>query len=202
MGYFLAISPKIINSLRVLLLDNYDSFTYNLFHYLRQLTPEVRVARNDEITLAEALQYHHILISPGPGLPAHAGITMPLLRSVTDQHSVLGVCLGCQALGEVYGASLFNQQEVAHGIQRKVYQTRQDSWLFKGLPDSFQVGLYHSWAIEPDQLSRNMKITARSEKGIIMGMEHETLPVAGVQFHPESIMTEHGLQMLKNWLER
>ncbi|MGB0177548.1 MAG: anthranilate synthase component II [Owenweeksia sp.] len=188
--------------MRVLLLDNYDSFTFNLFHYLQQITDDVVVKRNDELSVEQAMEFSHLLISPGPGLPKDAGITSELIQAALPGHSVLGVCLGCQALGEYFGGTLFNQEEVAHGIQRKVTRTNTSSWLLEGIPNDFQVGLYHSWAIDPKGLPSEIKITARSEKGVIMAMEHEELPVAGVQFHPESIMTEHGLKIIANWLER
>ncbi len=188
--------------MKVLLLDNYDSFTFNLFHYLQQLTEEVEVRRNNEISVQEALGFSHLVISPGPGLPESAGITNQLIQAAVGSHAILGVCLGCQALGQYFGAQLFNQQEVAHGIQRAVNQSQQESWLLAGLPQSFRVGLYHSWAIREEGLSNKIRVTARSERGVAMAMEHLELPVAGVQFHPESIMTDHGLQILRNWLQR
>ncbi len=188
--------------MKVLLLDNYDSFTFNLYHYLRQLTDDIAVKRNDEISVDDALNFSHLLISPGPGLPENAGITSQLLAAAVPSHSILGVCLGCQALGEYFGASLFNQNEVAHGIQRKVKRADSFSWLLEGLPESFKVGLYHSWAIDTKEMNSQMNISACSEKGILMAMEHTKLPIAGVQFHPESIMTEYGLQILENWLKR
>ena len=187
--------------MKVLLLDNYDSFTFNLLHYLEQLCENVEVKRNDEIELSEVDSFSHIVISPGPGLPKEAGITRKIIEYYHDTKAILGICLGCQALGEIWGASLYNQKDVAHGIQRKVFRTDQASWLLKNLPDSFDVGLYHSWAIDKNNLNTDIRITAINQKQTLMALEHEYLPVAGVQFHPESIMSEYGLKILKNWCD-
>lgn len=186
--------------MRVLILDNFDSFTYNLYHYLGQLTDDVTVKRNNEIALADFEEYSHILISPGPSLPAEAGITFDFLKQYFSHKPILGVCLGCQALAEHSGGKLYNQQFVAHGLKRPVKRTTADSWLLSGLKDEFEVGLYHSWAIDENSLSDEWKVCAKSNTNVIMAIEHRRLPVAGVQFHPESIMSESGLEILSNWL--
>ena len=188
--------------MRILLLDNYDSFTYNLLHYLEQLCPEVDVRRNDAIALSEVEAYTHIVISPGPGLPAESGITPRVVERFFYHKPLLGICLGFQALGEFAGGELYNQREVAHGIRRMAHKTGE-SWLLKDLPEEFATGLYHSWAIRPTpDFNAHFRITARRDREIAMAMEHQDLPVAGVQFHPESIMSEQGLKILENWLER
>ncbi|WP_417611803.1 anthranilate synthase component II [Owenweeksia hongkongensis] len=186
--------------MKVLILDNYDSFTYNLFHYVDQLCDDVVVKRNDEISLEEVGEFSHIIISPGPGLPKDAGITMSLLEKFHQSKNIFGVCLGCQAIAEFFGGQLYNQQLVAHGIFRNVKQTTP-SKLLKDLPSEFKVGLYHSWAIDEKSLPEELVITSKSEMGTVMSLEHQKYAVCGVQFHPESIMTEGGLQIIKNWLE-
>ncbi len=188
--------------MKVLILDNYDSFTYNLFHYVQAFTDNVSVKRNDELSVNEVDNYTHIIISPGPGLPSQAGISQTLLKKYYSVKNILGVCLGCQALAEFFGGSLYNQNEVAHGIERKIVRTKADSWLLKDLPSAFTVGLYHSWAIDPAKLPSEINVTALSEKGIVMAIEHAYLPLAGVQFHPESIMSDYGKKIVKNWLYR
>ncbi len=199
---FASICKRRYKALKLLIIDNYDSFTYNLLHYLQQLVDDVQVARNDEISLEECSAFTHFVISPGPGLPQQAGITMPLIRHFAPTHPILGICLGMQALAEYSGAKLYNQQLVAHGIQRLVQRLPVDSWLLKDLPPQFLVGLYHSWAVEEKTLDYNWLVTARNERGTLMAMEHKSLPLAGVQFHPESIMSEYGLQLFQNWLAK
>lgn len=185
---------------RILIIDNYDSFTFNLKHYFEQLSDAVVVKRNDELTIEEVSDFTHLVISPGPGLPADAGITMELIDHFYKIKPILGVCLGCQALAQHTGAVLYNQQFVAHGIQRTVHCTDNQGWLLADMPEHFSVGLYHSWAIAEKSLSGEWKITAHSENGIVMAIEHRELPVAGVQFHPESVMSSSGLKILQNWL--
>ena len=188
--------------MRILILDNFDSFTHNLYHYFCQLCEEVVVKRNDDISLAEIRDYTHIVVSPGPGLPMDAGITMDLLKMYFSDKPILGVCLGCQALAELTGARLFNQDHVAHGIQRIFSREAEESWLLHDIPKQFKVGLYHSWAIERESLGDDWKICGSSKDRVVMAIEHKSLPVAGVQFHPESIMTEYGMEILSNWLSR
>lgn len=186
--------------MRILILDNYDSFTYNLQHYARQFCKDVTVLRNDEISISEVESFTHIIISPGPGLPANAGITMELIETYVSTKSILGVCLGFQALAIWAGAQLYNQQKVAHGLSRLAV-SKNESWLLKGVPSTFNVGLYHSWAVNLGD-TQILHPTAYLENGTLMAFEHTTLSIAGVQFHPESIMTEGGLRMLENWIKR
>lgn len=186
--------------MKVLILDNYDSFTYNLFHYVDQLCDDVTVMRNDEITVEAVADYSNILISPGPGLPGEAGISMQVIAQYYTSKNIFGVCLGCQAIAEFFGGKLYNQQLVAHGISRKVSQINNGK-LLHGLPSEFQVGLYHSWAIDQNSLPEDLLVTSVSEMNTVMSLEHQEYKVGGVQFHPESVMTEGGLQIIKNWLE-
>ena len=186
--------------MRILIIDNYDSFTYNLYHYFCQMADDVTVKRNDELSLVDIEQYSHIVISPGPGLPAEAGISMEVINQFFDSKAILGVCLGCQALAEHTGATLYNQERVAHGIRRSVKKVHKESWLLEGIDQPFKVGLYHSWAVDQSSLSHEWQVCGVSEDNVLMAMEHSKLPLAGVQFHPESIMTENGLKILENWL--
>lgn len=188
--------------MKLLLIDNYDSFTYNLEHYLSALDCEVSVKRNRDLELDEAAEYDGIVLSPGPGLPRDAGICMSLIERYHQTKPILGICLGAQALAEFFGAELYNQQEVAHGISRIVHREK-DSWLMAGLEDRFNVGLYHSWAIrEAQPFSEKFAIIAKRGNGVIMAFEAKVGALAGLQFHPESIMTEGGRFMLGNWIER
>ncbi|MDR9442015.1 MAG: aminodeoxychorismate/anthranilate synthase component II [Schleiferiaceae bacterium] len=187
--------------MKVLLVDNYDSFTYNLQHYLAQCGAQVEVRRNDALSLAEVALFERVVLSPGPGLPEAAGLTLPLIEHYGTEKPILGVCLGCQALAQYAGGRLYNQQEVAHGIQRRMHR-KGPSWLLEGLPAHLAVGLYHSWAVEAASLAAPWRCTAFRDTGALMALEHETLPLAGVQFHPESIMSEQGLRLLQNWLAR
>lgn len=187
--------------MKLLILDNYDSFTYNLVHYAEQFVNQVDVYRNDEIDLIETDEYSHILISPGPGLPAKAGITMDIFKRHFESKAILGVCLGCQAMAEFFGGKLYNQNKVAHGLQRKVRKTSYAGRILKDMPDEFEVGLYHSWAIDAASLPSEIKVTALSQENVVMTIEHKDLPLAGVQFHPESVMTPSGISIIKNWLK-
>lgn len=188
--------------MKLLLIDNYDSFTYNLEHYLSALGLEVVVKRHDKMPLEDAESFDLIMISPGPGLPQDAGITPLILEKYLNRKPILGICLGAQAIAEHYGASLYNQQEVAHGISRSI-SIGDSSWLFNGLAKKIPVGLYHSWAIKPaGNFEAKFKLTAWRENGVLMAFEDPNYPTAGVQFHPESIMTEGGRVMLENWLTK
>jgi anthranilate synthase component II len=197
MGTF---ARKLGRDMKILVLDNYDSFTYNLVYILRELHDDVEVHRNDKITLEEVAQYDKILLSPGPGIPSEAGIMQDLIRTYAPTKSIMGVCLGHQGIGEVFGASLNNMTDVLHGISDKAIITDPSEPLFQGLPSSFQVGRYHSWTVVGDTVPDTMTITAVDESGQVMGLHHNTYDVRGVQFHPESVLTEHGKQMLQNWL--
>lgn len=186
--------------MRVLILDNYDSFTYNIYHYCKSVTSDVQVYRNDDIELADIDQYSHIILSPGPGLPKDAGILMKVIESYVGKKPILGVCLGLQALAEYFGGKLFNQNQVKHGIQEEINLLQTSSGIFEGLESKAKVGLYHSWAVEAHSLPEEVQITALSKKGIVMGIEHQKLQFTGVQFHPESVMTPKGKIMMENWL--
>lgn len=185
----------------ILLLDNYDSFTYNLYHYLEQLTDEpVEVHRNDQITLEKVNRFSAIVLSPGPGLPSNAGIMNSLLNTYGVSKPILGICLGHQAIGEVYGARLKQLPEVLHGVEGSIHVRDQHHPLFKGISSPFVSGHYHSWVIDKNNLSDELVITAEDADGNIMGVAHRNNPVMGLQFHPESIMTPCGMQMMKNWI--
>ena len=185
--------------MKILVLDNYDSFTYNLVHILRELGLSPDVIRNDKITVEEASAYDKILVSPGPGIPSEAGILKPLVEQLAPVRSILGVCLGHQGIAEVFGGTLYNLPNVLHGVTSTAQVTQPD-YLFAHLPASFTVCHYHSWAVEDGTLPPSLEVTARNEQGIIMALRHRQWDVRGVQFHPESIMTEHGKTLLENWV--
>jgi anthranilate synthase component 2 len=188
--------------MKILVLDNYDSFTYNLVHYLEELAGvEVDVFRNDQITVQQAAAYDKILLSPGPGVPDEAGILKQLIKELGPTHSILGVCLGCQAIAEVFGGSIQNLSKVYHGVATPILITDKEEYLFNTIPDKFMAGRYHSWVVNEKDLPNTLTITARDEQNQVMGVRHKTFDVRGVQFHPESILTEHGKIMIKNWLE-
>ncbi|HQW04577.1 MAG: aminodeoxychorismate/anthranilate synthase component II [Flavobacteriales bacterium] len=185
--------------MRILLLDNYDSFTWNL-HHLLEPHAEVGVVRNDSITVDEAARYDRIVLSPGPGLPNEAGIMMELLAKLMPTHPILGVCLGMQGIVEVCGGKLFNQPVVKHGEEARCVPN--DDPLFSGIEVPIPVGLYHSWAADPDSLPSTLRVTAQSEDGIIMAVRHVQFDVCGVQFHPESVLTPAGDRIIANWVGR
>ena len=186
--------------MKIAVIDNYDSFTYNLVHYLEDLDGKVTVFRNDELELEELESFDKILLSPGPGIPDEAGLLKEIIAKYASSKSILGVCLGQQAIGEVFGASLINLDKVYHGVATKVNQTVSDESLFNDLPDEFEVGRYHSWVVNPNNLPEALEITSTDENGEIMSLRHKTFDVRGVQFHPESVLTPHGKTILKNWL--
>lgn len=186
--------------MKILVVDNYDSFTYNLVYIIRQLGygAQMDIFRNDKIALEAVEGYDKILLSPGPGIPSEAGIMPALLKQYASTKDILGVCLGHQAIGEAFGSGLTNLSEVVHGLASEV--TVQDDLLFQGLPKEFKVGRYHSWVINEQTLPSCLKVTARTPDGQIMAVAHEEYQVRGVQFHPESILTEHGVEIMRNWL--
>ena len=187
--------------MKILVLDNYDSFTYNLVHIIKELGYEVDVIRNDKISVEEVSKYDKILLSPGPGIPEEAGIMHEVIRTYGPTKSILGVCLGHQGIGEVYGSKLTNMETVLHGFGMKTTIVDKDCKMFQGLPETFITGRYHSWVVDENALSDDLILTAVGEDGRIMGLRHKTYDVTGVQFHPESILTENGIQMMRNWLE-
>lgn len=187
--------------MKVLVLDNYDSFTYNLVQYIQEiLEQKIDVFRNDEIDLAAVADYDVIILSPGPGLPKDAGIMPALIQRYASTKSILGVCLGHQAIGEAFGASLENLAHVFHGVETPVEVVAEDEALFQDMPTTFQAGRYHSWVVAKESLPADLEITAVDKDGVIMAMRHKMYDVRGVQFHPESIMTEFGRKMLENLL--
>ena len=189
--------------MKILVLDNYDSFTYNLVQYIeRVLKRAVDVKRNDRISLEEVAVYDKILISPGPGIPNEAGITLDLIKEYGPSKSILGVCLGHQAIAEAYGGSITNLSTVYHGVTGQMKQLVDDEYLFSGVPTEFDAGRYHSWVVEHDTLPRDFEITVENDEGYIMAIRHREHDVRGVQFHPESVLTEYGGMMILNWINR
>lgn len=184
---------------KILILDNYDSFTYNIVHLVNELGVETDVFRNDRITVEEVGQYDRIILSPGPGLPCEAGVLSEVIRHYAPKKSILGICLGEQAIGECFGATLENLSEVYHGVHTPV-QVIAEEKMFEGLGDHFEVGRYHSWVVSRKGLPDCLTVTAEDAHGQIMALAHKTYDVRGVQFHPESIMTPQGKKMIANWL--
>lgn len=186
--------------MRLLVLDNYDSFTYNLVHLVEKTSDiSFDVFKNDQISLSTVSTYDKILLSPGPGVPSEAGIMPDVLKEFSKSKSILGVCLGLQAIGEAFGCPLKNLERVYHGLATPIHIVSEDL-LFKNCPQQFEVGRYHSWVIDEKKTNTQLHITARDENGLIMAARHTEYDVRGVQFHPESILSEHGELILKNWL--
>ncbi|MFF5381978.1 anthranilate synthase component II [Pedobacter suwonensis] len=184
----------------VLVIDNYDSFTYNLVHLINEVGYEAEVWRNDKFDLADVEKYDKILLSPGPGIPEEAGLLLDVIRTYAPTKSIFGVCLGQQAIAEAFGGTLYNLGRPMHGIATPVTVVDGDEPLFWECPQTINVGRYHSWVVSQENFPSCLKITARDHKNEIMALRHETLDVRGVQFHPESVLTEHGKQMMENWL--
>ncbi|MGJ8734076.1 MAG: anthranilate synthase component II [Cellulophaga sp.] len=185
---------------KILVIDNYDSFTYNLVHYLEDLDCDVTVKRNDQLTLEEVDAFEKIVLSPGPGIPDEAGLLKQIIATYAPTKTILGVCLGQQAIGEVFGGSLINLEQVYHGIATTITVTKDDV-LFAGLGKELKVGRYHSWVVNPD-LPEVLEATSVDENGQIMSLRHKVYDVNAVQFHPESVLTPEGKQMLKNWVDK
>ncbi|WP_053972295.1 aminodeoxychorismate/anthranilate synthase component II [Mangrovimonas sp. ST2L15] len=184
---------------KILVIDNYDSFTYNLVHYLEDLDCDVTVIRNDQLTLEEVEPFEKILLSPGPGIPNEAGLLKDIIKTYANSKSIFGVCLGQQAIGEVFGGSLQNLDTVYHGVATTIDVCVDDEPIFKNLPKQMEVGRYHSWVVI-NELPDELEATSFDENGQIMSLRHKTLDVKGVQFHPESVLTPNGKDMLKNWI--
>lgn len=185
---------------KILVIDNYDSFTYNLVHYLEDLDCEVTVYRNDEFELDEIAHFDKILLSPGPGIPDEAGLLKQVIQQYGPTKSIFGVCLGQQAIGEVYGGTLSNLDKVYHGVATNVTKSVNDELLFEGLENEFEVGRYHSWVVDAN-LPDCLEATSFDENGQLMSLRHKTYDVRGVQFHPESVLTPNGKEMLENWVK-
>lgn len=185
---------------KIVVIDNYDSFTYNLVHYLEDLNCEVTVYRNDEFYMDEIKAFDKILLSPGPGIPDEAGLLKEVIRTYAATKSILGICLGQQAIGEVFGGSLTNLEKVYHGVATTVKITVPDETLFNGLEEEIEVGRYHSWVVAKDNFPDDLEITSVDENGEIMSLRHKAYDVRGVQYHPESVLTPEGKKILQNWV--
>jgi anthranilate synthase component II len=188
--------------MRVIIIDNYDSFTYNLAQVVEQCgVYDINIMKIDALDMKQVGDYPKILISPGPGLPCDYPNLFHLLKLYSSSKSILGICLGHQAIAEFFGANLFNLNEVFHGVSKKVNILMEDDYLFKNIPDGFEGGLYHSWTISEENFPQELFVTSKAEDGIIMSISHRILNVKGIQFHPESIMTKYGKRIIRNWLE-
>ena len=188
--------------MKILIFDNYDSFTYNLVHLVEKIIHiKVDVFRNDEIKLEDVNKYDKIILSPGPGIPEEAGLLLPLIKEYAPTKSILGVCLGHQAIGQAFGGALINLDTVFHGVATNCQLLTLNSQLFKGLPNEIIVGRYHSWVVSDIDFPDEPEITARDENNFIMAMQHKKYDVQGVQFHPESVLTPDGEKIIRNWLK-
>lgn len=185
--------------MKICIIDNYDSFTYNLSHLVKQLGAEVTVLRNDRFTLPQLKPFDKLILSPGPGIPSEAGLLLDVIRSYADSKPMLGVCLGEQAIGEAFGGKLTNLIDVFHGVQTPIDIVADDP-LFAGLPRKIEVGRYHSWVVDRTDFPDCLEVTALSSEGYIMALRHRHYPIHGIQFHPESVLTPQGKQMISNWL--
>jgi len=190
----LATEPKI------LVVDNYDSFTFNLVHLLQECGMDCTVIRNDKFKLEDVAVFDKILLSPGPGIPEEAGLLNDVIRMYGSSKSILGICLGQQAIAEVYGGKLFNLSRPVHGTATPLKILKENELLFKGLPERFMIGRYHSWAVDHEQFPDTLEITAVDDHGVIMAITHKEYDVKGLQFHPESVLSEYGKQIIANWL--
>ena len=186
---------------KIVVIDNYDSFTYNLVHYLEDLDCEVTVFRNDEFEISELETFDKIVLSPGPGIPDEAGLLKEVIKTYAPTKSILGVCLGQQAIGEVFGGSIINLEKVYHGIATNIKILVDDEPLFKDMGNQLEVGRYHSWVVNTDDFPETLEITSIDENNQIMSLRHKTFDVKGVQFHPESVLTPNGKKILENWLK-
>ena len=185
--------------MKIVIIDNYDSFTYNLSHLVKELGAEVTVVRNDQFELPDLEQYSKIILSPGPGIPSEAGLLLDVIRTYAGKKPILGVCLGHQAIGEVFGAKLENLSDVFHGVATPCHIIADDP-IFSGLERDITIGRYHSWVVSREGLPDFLEITAVSDEGQIMALRHRELNVRGIQFHPESVLTPDGRKMLQNWM--
>jgi anthranilate synthase component 2 len=185
--------------MRIVIIDNYDSFTYNLSHLVKELGADVTVYRNDQFELRDLETFDKIILSPGPGIPEEAGLLLDVIKTYKGMKPILGVCLGHQAIGEVFGAKLINLSDVFHGVATEGTQFGNDE-IFKGLPKRIVMGRYHSWVVSKENFPDCLEITAESDEGQIMGLKHKNYDIRGIQFHPESVLTPEGKTIIKNWL--
>jgi anthranilate synthase component 2 len=193
--------------MKILVFDNYDSFTYNLVHLVQKIIHDrVDVFRNDQIPLEKVKEYDKIILSPGPGVPVEAGLMMPLIKEYASSKPILGVCLGHQGIGEAFGGKLVNLSTVFHGVATPVKikseKSKVKNDLFENLPDELEVGRYHSWLVSKEDFPKELEITVEDDNGYIMGLRHKTYDVQGVQFHPESVLTPRGEDIMRNWLKQ
>ena len=189
--------------MKILVFDNYDSFTYNLVHLVEKIThTKVDVFRNDKIALENVKHYDKIILSPGPGIPTEAGLLLPLIKEYASTKSILGVCLGHQAIGEAFGGTLNNLTDVYHGVATNCTILKSNAPLFEGVENNLEIGRYHSWVISKENFPETLEITAEDDNGFIMALQHKTYDVQGVQFHPESVLTPDGEKILNNWLKK
>jgi anthranilate synthase component 2 len=185
--------------MKIAIIDNYDSFTYNLSHLVKELGAEVTVLRNDQFELTQLEEFSKIILSPGPGIPSEAGLLCDVIRTFAGRKPILGVCLGHQAIGEVFGGRLENLSDVFHGVATEGTQLGNDE-LFYGLPSRITMGRYHSWVVSKENFPDCLEITAESDEGQIMALKHKEYNIRGIQFHPESVLTPEGRKMLQNWM--
>ena len=185
--------------IKTVIIDNYDSFTYNLSHLLKELGASVTVVRNDKFRIEDLEQFDKIVLSPGPGIPSEAGLMPQVIKAYAGRKPILGICLGHQAIGEAFGAKLLNIGNVVHGVATPAHLTAQD-YLFKGLPKDIEVGRYHSWVVDDKDLPQCLEVTSRSDDGYIMSLRHREFDIRGIQFHPESVLTPQGKTIINNWL--
>ena len=185
--------------IKIIIIDNYDSFTYNLSHLLKEIGANVTVVRNDKFRIEDLEQYDKIVLSPGPGIPSEAGLMPQVIKAYAGRKPILGICLGHQAIGEVFGAKLLNIGNVVHGVSTPAHLTAQD-YLFEGLPDDLEVGRYHSWVVDDKDLPQCLEVTSRSDDGYIMSMRHKEFDIRGIQYHPESVLTPDGKAIINKWL--
>lgn len=191
--------------MKIVVIDNYDSFTYNLVHLVKELGAEVTVYRNDQFKMEDLEPFDKIMLSPGPGIPSEAGLLLDVIKTYAGQKPILGICLGEQAIGEVFGGTLVNLSDVFHGVQTPAHlvelpETREVDYIFKGLPSDIMVGRYHSWVVDAGSMPECLEITCTSDEGQVMALRHKTLDIRGIQFHPESVLTPEGKKMINNWL--
>lgn len=194
------VQNKLATEPKILVVDNYDSFTFNLVHLLQECGMDCTVIRNDKFNMEEVAAFDKILLSPGPGIPEEAGLLLEVIKVYGASKSILGICLGQQAIAEVYGGKLFNLKRPVHGIATPLQVIVKEEPLFSGLPLSFMVGRYHSWAVDKEGFPDELEITAIDEDGVIMALRHKVYDVKGLQFHPESVLSVHGKKMIENWL--
>lgn len=190
-----------MNNKKILVIDNYDSFTYNLVHLLQELEQDYIVLRNDKFAMEEIEAYDKILLSPGPGIPEEAGLLLDVIRTYAAHKSILGICLGQQAIAEVFGGTLYNMPKPLHGVATDLIVTDPEERLFRNYPHDAKIGRYHSWAVDEATLPACLKITAVDANGVIMALTHTEYDVRGMQFHPESVLTTNGKRLIANWLE-